>query len=406
MALRIVHVISHPFLPAEDGGRLKTACIATSLARRGDLHWVSLDDHHRSRGMATPPRMVDLPWGGRGTLHSTVHVPGKRLLPRSPWGWVKAAQAGVRFPLSWLPYTARHGEVMAQIARLEPDLVLVDETMLAPFAAFAPATWRVIHTHNHDSALLAAEVFAGKDQGHQRRAVHRLARFERSLFPRVDQVWGVRNEDLTAFGAMGIEGRHLFRVPNVVPPACFDSDPRPGTPGRAVFFGSWWYPPNQEALDRILGLWPHLRERVPDARLAVAGRGLPDGLAARAARIEGIDLLGFVPDLQALMRTSALVVIPLEHGGGTKVKTIEALAAGKPVLATPVAVEGLGLVNGQHAVIRDPGEAFLEALAAMIAAPEEWQDIGLQGQALVRRRFSMDTLFTAVDDALDFLLRS
>lgn len=404
MTLRIVHVIAHPFLPAEDGGRLSSACIATSLARRGDLHLVSLDDHHRTAGPAVPERRLDLPWGGHATFHSLVHVSGKRPFHRSPIGWWRAWRAGVGLPLAWMPYTSRHGAVLAQVARLKPDLVVADETMLAPFAAFAPARWRVIHTHNHDSRLLAQGVFSKEDRGHQLRAARRLDRFERALFPKVDQVWGVSGEDLAAFSAIGVAEQRLFRTPNVVPPACFMADPRPGPSGQAVFFGSMWYPPNRQALDRLLDLWPGLRQSVPGARLAVAGRGVPEGLASKAARTPGVELLGFVPDLQALIQGSALVVIPLESGGGTKIKTIEALAAGVPILATPVAVEGLGLVDGEHAVIRGVGEGFLEALASMISAPGDWHELALRGHALARQTFSLEALFRSVDGALDRLL--
>ena len=404
MTLRIVHVIAHPFLPAEDGGRLNSACTATALARRGELHLVSLDDHHRSAGPAVPPWTLDLPWGGQGTFHGLVQVSGKRPFPRSPIGWWRAYRAGVRLPPEWMPYTSRHGEVFAEIARLKPDLVVADETMLAPFVAFAPARWRIIHTHNHDSRLLAQGVFSKEDRGHQQRAARRLDRFERALFPKADQVWGVSDSDLAAFGALGVADHRLFKVPNVVPDGCFMADPEPGPAGQAIFFGSMWYPPNRQALDRLLELWPRLRQAVPDARLVVAGRGVPEGLASKAARTPGVELLGFVPDLQALIQSSALAVIPLESGGGTKVKTIEALAAGIPILATPVAVEGLGLVDGEHAVIRAVGDGFLEALADMISAPEAWHDLARRGQALARQRFSMEALFKSVDQALDRLL--
>jgi glycosyltransferase involved in cell wall biosynthesis len=303
-----------------------------------------------------------------------------------------------------MPFTARHGEVMARIARLQPDLVVADETLLAPFAAFAPARWRIVHTHNHDSSLLSQAVFAGAGEGHARRAAARLERIERQVFPRLDQVWGVRAEDLAAYQEMGVAPDRLFLAPNVIPDPCFEEEPQPGVPGRAVFFGSLWYPPNIQALEWLLEAWPAVRQKAPGATLSVAGRGAPPSLATRAAQTPGVELLGFVPDLKALLRESALAVVPLLQGGGTKIKTLEAMAAGLPILASPVAAEGLALEDGVHAVIREPGEAFLEALAAMIGNPGAWQGLGLKARELARERYSMAALSDCLGQALDRLL--
>ena len=400
MNLRIVHVVAHPFLPPEDGGRLKTLSLATALARCGEVHWVSLDDHHRAKAPDEPAQALDLPWGGTGIWHSTVGVPCKRCCPRSPLGWLRAARAGVRLPLAWLPLTQRHGEVIARISSLKPDLVVADETALAPFAAFAPARWRIIHAHNHDSRMLTQAVFEGSDRAHQARSAKRLEQMERVLFPSVDQVWGVRRGDLDAFEGFGVARRKLFTAPNIVPDNCFEGMPEPGTPGQALFFGSLWYPPNRQAVDWLLDLWPEVRRRMPEARLTIAGRGATPALEARAAQTEGVALLGFVPDLKRLLRESALVVIPISSGGGTKIKTIEAMAAGVPILATPEAAEGLGLEEGVHAVIRAPGAAFLDMAIAMLRSPEQWQGMGVRAREKARTDFSLAALQAAVDFAL------
>ncbi|BDU75311.1 glycosyltransferase [Mesoterricola sediminis] len=404
MSLRIVHVVAHGFLPPHDGGRLKAACLATALARCGDLHWVSLDDDHRARGAGAPPAGLDLPWGGSGTWHGFMGQSAKRRpFPRSVGGWLRAARAGVRLPLPWMPYSERHGEVQAALARLRPDLVVADETLLAPFAAFAPAKWRVVHTHNHDAALLAQEVFAAGGRGHQARAAARLVRIEREIFPRLDQVWGVREADLEAYRAGGVDGSKLFLAPNVIPDPCFLDGEAPLPPGRAVFFGSLWYPPNQDALAWLLDLWPPVAAALPGARLTLAGRGCPGALEARVRATPGLDLAGFVPDLASLLRASGVAVIPLRAGGGTKIKTLEAMAAGLPILATSVAAEGLGLRDGEHAVIRDEPEAFREALAAMLREPGAWRAMGLRARDLARERFSQAALDAAVGRAVDAL---
>jgi len=400
MTLRIVHVVAHDFFSAEDGGRLKTATLATALAALGELHCVSLDDDHRPPGAARPVQARALPWGGTCAWHSLVHISCKQILPRSPAGWFRAVRAGLRLPLRWLPATARHGALMARIASLAPDLLVADETVLAAVTAFLPARWRVVHTHNMDSQAMAWSLPGDPTAARRLRVGRRLARIERTLFPRMDQVWAVRAEDLAAYAELGIPPGRLWLAPNVVPDACFEPAPGPGRPGRALFFGSLWYPPNQEALAWLLDHWPELRRRFPSAELVVAGRGAPAPLAEQAARTAGVELLGFVPDLKPLLAAAVVVVVPIEHGGGTKLKLVEALAAGRPVLATPAAAEGLALVDGVHARILPTGSDFLEALGELLQAPEAGREMGLRGQAHAREQGSMAALRAAVGRAL------
>lgn len=396
MRLRIVQVVPHSFLPPRDGGRIKSASLATALAHWGDLHVLSLDDDLRGAREPLASAPAELPWGGACTWHSAREVSCKRILPRSAAGWFRAARGGVRLPLAWMPFTPRHGELLARIRTLAPDLVVADETLLAPFAAFAPARFRVVHAHNFDSGLLAQ----GAEGGHRARVSRRLARIETDLFPRMDQVWGVKEEDLDAFQACGVPRARLRLAPNVIPPPAFEGAPGPGPAGRAVFFGSLWYPPNQRALAWLLEAWPALRRRLPQARLAVAGTGAPGDLEARARATEGVEFLGFVPDLQGLLREAALVVLPLLDGGGTKIKTLEAMAAARPILASPVAVEGIPVEDGRHARVAEPGPGFLEALEAMIADPARFAPLGLEARALAARDFSLDRLREAVGRAL------
>jgi glycosyltransferase involved in cell wall biosynthesis len=399
MRLKILHIVAHSFLPPVDGGRIKSASLATALASLGELHVLSLDDDLRRAQPALADQELDLPWGGACTWHSAREVPCKRLLARSATGWLRAARAGVFLPPAWIPFTPRHGELLARIRDIAPDLVLADETLLAPLAAFAPAKLRLVHAHNVDSRLLGQ----GAQGGHRSRVSRRLGHIETTLFPRMDQVWGVKAEDLDAFHACGVARDRLHLAPNVIPPPAFEPDPRPGPTDRAVYFGSLWYPPNQRALAWLLEAWPALRNRRPQARLAVAGTGAPADLEARARATEGVEFLGFVPDLQALLREASLVAIPLLDGGGTKIKTLEAMASARPILASPVAVEGLSLEDGRHALVREPGPDFLEALETMLADPARFTPLGLEAQALAARSFSIQSLREAVGRALGSL---
>lgn len=393
--LLIVHLVSHAFLPADDGGRLKSATLATALAQRGELHILSLDDDHRRKSSQPPVQRIALPWGGEAHYHSHLGYSRKRGLLGAGLGALRSPA-----PWAWKPATPRHAALWRSLLELKPDLVLADETWLAPFAAFAPARHRIVHAHNVESA--ASREHAAADPGqarHHRRMARRYGRVEGELFPRLDQVWGVREEDIGVYAAAGTPHARLKLIPNAVPDAAFLPDPRPGELGLGLFVGSLWHPPNAAAAMAMAGLAAELG---PSARLVVAGRGASPQLEARAEET-GLELLGFVEDLPALLRQASVVVAPMSSGGGTKLKLIEAMAAAKPILTTPEGAAGLGLEDGVHALIRPLGPAFLDALRSLLAKPEAHHGMGLRARRLAEERHSMKALISAVHGALDEL---
>ena len=134
-------------------------------------------------------------------------------------------------------------------------------------------------------------------------------------------------------------GGHAVLAPNGVDDAFFDvTGPGEG----ALFFGAMDYGPNRRGLERFLAEgWPVVQRALPGARLQVAGPG--------SERIEGG--LGVVDDLPALLATARAVVVPIWEGGGTRLKVLEALAAGRAVVSTPLGAEGIGFEHGRHGVL-------------------------------------------------------
>jgi glycosyltransferase involved in cell wall biosynthesis len=391
---RIVQLLPHSFLPPEDGGRLKSATLASALAKLGELHLLSFEDDHLGASAKEAPQEMELPFGGRAWWHSLRHASNRERFPRSLLLRLRPDRA----PFGWRPRTPRGAALMGLLADLAPDTVVADDTRQAPWAVFSGARLKVVHTHNLESRLWRnfAEAKPG-DRGLARDAAL-YARLEREILPLADQVWGVREEDLEVYRSLGCRGLGL--MPNVIPAEHFLSNPTPGEPGVGLYFSSLWYAPNAEAAREMVGLATRLRAAGHAVHLQVAGRGASPELEALMARTEGLEALGFVKDLEALKRRAAAVIIPLNAGGGTKLKTLEAMAAGKPLLTTPTGAEGIGLVDGVHAFIRDLGPAFDVAAAELLARPEAHQAMGLAAQALARERFSQTGLEARVAAAL------
>jgi glycosyltransferase involved in cell wall biosynthesis len=134
------------------------------------------------------------------------------------------------------------------------------------------------------------------------------------------------------------------RVPVLIEQLYFDL-PREVAPlsgSVVVFVGAMYRPENDQAARWLVSdIWPRVREAVPDSELLIVGSGPSAKLRELAGREKGVTTVGFVKDLAAVSREASVVVAPLVVGAGVKLKVIEALASGVPVVATSVGAEGL-----------------------------------------------------------------
>jgi glycosyltransferase involved in cell wall biosynthesis len=163
-------------------------------------------------------------------------------------------------------------------------------------------------------------------------------------------------------------------------------------PRLAGFIGSLDFRPNQDAVTWILDeLWPRVLARMPEARLAIAGSNPPDWLRQRAAE-RGIELQGDVPDATAFVRRLSVVLAPLRAGGGMRIKVLEAMALGKPVVATRLGAGGIDVRNDHDILLADDSDAFAEAVARLLREPETAARVGAAARASVAARYESDAL--------------
>ena len=136
-------------------------------------------------------------------------------------------------------------------------------------------------------------------------------------------------------------------------------------PSNLLFVGNFKHLPNLDAADRLMNrIFPRVRAQFPEARLFIVGDHLPADIVPTPN--QGVTLTGYVPDVKPYLDQATLVVVPLRLGGGMRVKVLEALAAGKPVIASPRAVEGLDLVNGEQIMLAEDDNQFSNAIAELL----------------------------------------
>jgi glycosyltransferase involved in cell wall biosynthesis len=148
----------------------------------------------------------------------------------------------------------------------------------------------------------------------------------------------------------------------------------------AGLLANWMWPPNLRALDDLLAAWPTVRELVPGARLVLGGQG-SERIAGSAS--DGVEIIGPVARAADVLGRCAVVAFPCPDTSGPKVKILEALANGVPVVTTTAGIEGLRLPDGAGAVVA-PLAGYAGALAGLLVDPERRRELSRTGREAVR----------------------
>lgn len=239
--------------------------------------------------------------------------------------------------------------------------------------------------HNLESALGTAtyDRFPGWLAPFVRYDQWRARRWERRVFRQAARVLAVTEADAQAM-------RRLTDTPvdvvvNGVDCAAFAAVRADADSQRVLFVGNYEYAPNRDAVQWALEeILPRLWLRWPQARFAVAGYSLPESWPQRWSDPR-IEWQGFVPDLTALQSRCAAFLAPLRHGGGSKLKVIEALAAGLPLVSTAQGVSGLGVRERRDYLAGESAQALADALGEVLGDARQADELAANGRAYVGR---------------------
>jgi len=377
-AMRILWILPYSPWPATSGGKTRQFHLLRSLAARG--HRITLLLHDKHPVAPADRQMLE-------TFLEQVII-----LPRRPLRSLKTLVAGLFAPYPLLAsVNGLSGPLQKRFEQLlkEPwDVVQIEHSYT--FEPYEQTLARlsqpfVLTEHNVESALGAATYdrlprwslpFIRYDQW-------RYQRWEQRVMRQAAQVVAVTPSDAQVLE--GIAGKPVAVVVNGVDCSHFaGAHPDPSTQ-RVLFLGNYEYAPNVDAIEWALDeILPKVWERCPEARMSVCGFGMPGSWRARwpDSRIEW---QGFVPDLLHLQSSCSVFLAPLRHGGGSKLKVLEALAAGLPLASTEQGVSGLDLVEGLDYLGGQSAAGLADAVVRLLQHPEAAAAMGDAGRAYVRR---------------------
>lgn len=183
------------------------------------------------------------------------------------------------------------------------------------------------------------------------------------------------------------DGLKLAVIPNGVDLGWYAGDFGPPEPDALVFNGALTYEANYEAMRFFLGqVFPRIRAVRPAATLRITGRTAGVELD-RLPLTDGVELTGYVEDVRPVVARSAVCVAPLTMGGGTRIKILEAMALGTPVVATSRGAEGLEVKPGEDILIADDPEGFAAQVLRLLSDAALRDRLARNGRRLVASRY-------------------
>ncbi|MER8824959.1 glycosyltransferase [Mesorhizobium sp. M0938] len=263
--------------------------------------------------------------------------------------------------------------LQAIVREFSPDSLVVEG--IALFKLLRPlrplAGQLILDMHNVESDLAGQLHRADDTRSLPPITAFGVRRLERKALAIVDRVWVCSRQDHERLAALSPHNVPIDIVPNGIPR--FEDSPvdlpaEAATDGGfpiILFVGHLGYKPNIDAAERLAAtILPRIRQRLPTARLVLAGR-YPKPAVKALAGLQGVDLVENPDDMRPLLSHAHVSIIPLSAGGGTRIKVLEAMAWGVPVIATPLAVEGLDLVDNEEVLLSDSDERLADMAAEL-----------------------------------------
>ncbi|MEM4202673.1 MAG: glycosyltransferase [Candidatus Methanomethylicaceae archaeon] len=219
--------------------------------------------------------------------------------------------------------------------------------------------------------------------------IWKLRWFQRQVLRIVDVVLSVSEED-AAFTRMCLPNpsTQVWVVPNGVDTEYFQPQSNKERQNRIIFCGAMDIFMNIDAVVWFArNVFPKVREAVPDAEFWIVGRDPTPDVRALGA-IPGVYVTGRVEDVRPYYAKAKVAIAPFRYGGGTKLKILEAMASGVPVVATPIGCQGIKAVSGRHLFIAERGEVFTNWVITLLREGALRERVAVEARRLVEQEYS------------------
>jgi glycosyltransferase involved in cell wall biosynthesis len=390
-ALRILWLVPYNPWPRHHGGKLRTWALITGVATEGSKITVL---YANDDGSPPPPPVKHITWREykprpRRTLSAKLRS-AFSAYPEAAWvGWNADADRWIR----------EHAP--------EFDVAVLEQAHMSIYARSVTGIPRLVLDAQNIEHRLVRQLadHQARFRGRARLLLDaaKFARIERGLFSRADLITACSDDDAAQVASMAHTARVVVRPNGVDLEEYRYQDPTDDLPLNVVMTGTLGYLPNLDAAHWIHDdIWPRIRAKVPKANLNLVGANCPPSLAALDAPTDGFNVVGFVEDVRPWLHRSRVFLMPLRAGSGTRLKALQAMAAGCPIVSTAQGVEGLG-ADGASVRIEETAEDLAEEVVKLLLDEAQRLAQARSARAHVERGFAWDRITADLRDDFESL---
>jgi glycosyltransferase involved in cell wall biosynthesis len=291
--------------------------------------------------------------------------------------------------------------IAEEISTRRPDVILASELDMAPYAIDLQGLPLVLD----DLEVSSIRDAATRASPFRLRALLtwlKLSFYLRRALPRFAACTVVSDQERANVQSLAPSYRHLEVVPNAVDMSDYESDFGPPRPNTLVFSGAITYKPNHDAvLHFIREIYPAILAAVDDVTFRVTGdvRGV-DPSTFPSSR--GIEYTGHLEDIRPVVARSWVSVVPIRLGAGTRLKIIESMALGTPVVSTSKGAEGLDVADGVNILIADEPKEFAAKVVQLLESAELRRKLAGGGRHLVMSKYNWRTTGQKLDALIEW----
>jgi sugar transferase (PEP-CTERM/EpsH1 system associated) len=383
--VRILWVKAGGLVPLDSGGRIRSYNILRQLAREHRVTYFGFhaeqDDAAHAELKAVFERVVTCPLNlPKAKSFAELMQYGQELFSREPYAISKYCQPWVKRELRKLVQSETY------------DVIVCDFLVAAGVIPWDLPCPKVLFTHNVEALIWKRHYEVARNLLWKLlswREWKAMARAEKHYLREADHVLAVSQTDADFF-ARELPAEKLTVIPTGVDIDFFRSTGTEEEPNSLVFTGSMDWMPNEDGIfyfaEEIL---PRICEAIPTARLSVVGRKPSARMKALAAADpHHLHLTGWVDDIRPYLAQSAVCIVPLRVGSGTRLKIFEAMGMGKAIVSTTIGAEGLPVRHDVDVLLADSPEDFAKSVVNLLGDAATRRRLGEAARELVETKYS------------------
>jgi glycosyltransferase involved in cell wall biosynthesis len=329
-------------------------------------------------------------------------VPMKRGVVRDGLAMVRSVLVGQ----PWMMVRDDRGAMRHLIDRLAAeqrfDVAHADQLNMGQYAQRVPSAFKILDAHNA-LWLLYRRLWETMPPGMRKWLLGRdwrlLKAYEGRLVREFDTVLAVIHNDETALREAAGEPVDITVIPITVDTTEVTPVSRHADADHILHIGTMYWPPNIDAVKWFVDeIYPLIRQRRPDVAFDVVGARPPVELLALNDAGLGINVTGYVEDPTPYQQCAAVMVVPLLAGGGMRVKILNAMAEGIPIVSTTLGYEGIEVTPGRDILVGDTPEAFAAEVVRVLDDPDLGRQLAANGRKLMQERYDYRNACRPLDD--------